>query len=322
MRILVTGAAGFIGANLVRRFLEAGKVVIGVDNLSRGRIDNIKSVLPNKNFIFKSLDVSDLEKLRALVNELRNGEKIDEVWHLAANSDIPAGIRDVSIDLRDTFMTTVNLVKVMEEAGIDTVAFASSSAVYGDFGGTPLSECTGPLLPLSNYGAMKLASEAILSAWAEKIGRRKVYIFRFPNVVGVPATHGVIFDFVQKLTRCPSRLRVLGDGTQRKEYLHVSDLIKAMEFIRTHEDRYGTTLYNVGVGDEGCSVRFIAEEVVRVMSHEAKIIFGADNKGWVGDVPKFRYSVDKLTALGFTVSRSSSEAIQTAIRQIVDESLG
>jgi UDP-glucose 4-epimerase len=237
------------------------------------------------------------------------------VWHLAANSDIPAGVEDANVDLRDTFMTTFNTLQLMKEFEIPVLAFASSSAIYGDLGERPLTEDIGPLLPISNYGAMKLASEAAISAAAERFLER-AFLFRFPNVIGVPATHGVILDFVRKLPKTPERLEVLGDGSQQKGYLHVEELIEAMLFIRDKAPEK-VAVYNIGCGDVGVTVRFIAEETVRQAAPNASIAYGSAKRGWVGDVPRFVYSVDKLKTLGFKSRLSSEDAVRLAVREIV-----
>lgn len=315
MSTLITGAAGFIGCNLSRKLLGRGGKVFGVDNFCRGRLANLESVAGNPDFAFAEVDMADMSAYRAAFAAFHERAPITEVWHMAANSDIPAGIEDAHIDLRDTFMTTFNTLKLMKEFGVGTIAFASSSAIYGDLGERPLTEDVGPLLPISNYGAMKLASEAAISAAVES-GLLRAYLFRFPNVIGVPATHGVMLDFVRKLSRTPDNLIVLGDGTQQKGYLHVEELVDAMLFIRDKAPER-VAVYNIGAGDDGVTVRFIAEETVKEASPGATITFGTGNKGWVGDVPRFVYSVDKLRALGFKARLSSAEAVRLALRQIV-----
>lgn len=313
MSILITGAAGFVGCNLARAFLKKGKKVFGIDNMSRGRLDNLGECLKDPHFQFKQVDmVSDA--FADVVREFHQKEAITEIWHMAANSDIPAGVADPNVDLRDTYMTTFNTLLVMKELGIPVLAFASSSAIYGDLKGVALVEDIGPLFPISNYGAMKLASEASISAATEGFLKHS-YIFRFPNVIGVPATHGVVYDFIGRLRQDPTRLDVLGDGTQQKSYLHVEDLIDAMLFVRDKAtDRLN--VFNVGTDDEGVTVKFIAEETVAVAAPGAKISFGQGNKGWVGDVPKFRYSIDKLRALGWAPREGSEGTMRRAIRQI------
>jgi UDP-glucose 4-epimerase len=244
-------------------------------------------------------------------------EPIGEVWQLAANSDIPAGIEDPAVDLRDTFMTTYNVLRVMKDLKIPVLAFASSSAIYGNQPDVKLTETTGPYFPISNYGAMKLACEGIISAAVESYLAR-ASIFRFPNVVGTPATHGVLYDFVRKLRANPDVLGVLGDGSQQKCYLHVDDLVDAMLFIR-QRDQARLSCYNIGADDTGVTVRFIAEETVAIASPGARVIFGESDRGWVGDVPRFFLSVEKLQALGWQPRSGSADAVRRAIRQVVTQ---
>lgn len=314
MTIFVTGVAGFVGANLAARLLERGDRVVGFDNLCRGSLRNLASLLPHPSFSFEKIELADLGAYRRALTSVHASTPISEVWHLAANSDIPAGIADANIDLRDTLMTTFNTVELMKELKIGKIAFASSSAVYGDHGDRPLSEDSGPLFPISNYGAMKLASEGVISAALESHLER-AYIFRFPNVIGVPATHGAIYDFVHKLRTTPDRLEVLGDGSQRKSYLHVDDLVDAMLYIREHAAER-LACFNVSAADQGVTVRFIAEQVVKAVSPGATIHYGRGNKGWVGDVPKFAYSVAKLEALGWRPRLDSAQAVRKAVEQI------
>ena len=314
MAILVTGAAGLIGVNLVSRLLTAGNQVVGLDNLCRGTLQNMEPLMENAGYQFREVDLDDLQAYRDVLTQLHAATPIDEVWHMAANSDIPAGVNDPGVDLRDTFMTTYNTLVLMGELGIGTLAFASSSAVYGDLGGRALEEDTGPLLPISNYGAMKLASEAAITAAAEST-LQQAFLFRFPNVIGVPATHGVVLDFVRKLQATPDQLDVLGDGTQQKSYLHVDELVDGMLFVREHA-KESLAYYNIGTDDVGITVQRIAEQVVARVSPDARLAFGEGKRGWVGDVPKFRYSIAKLEALGWRPQLSSDAAMTRAIDEI------
>ncbi len=314
MTILVTGGAGFIANTLVDSILSRGDSVICLDNLSRGTTSNVARFTERHSFRFSIVDLADLEAFRACLDSHQDLGPISEVWHLAANSDIPAGIADPGVDLRDTFMTTFNVLRVMEERKIGELLFASSSAIYGDLGAEELTESTGPLFPISNYGAMKLASEAIVTAAVEKFLGRAL-LFRFPNVVGLPATHGVILDFVRRLRSDPDHLDVLGDGSQQKSYLHVSELVEAMVFIQGRVTKK-LDVFNIGPTDAGISVRDIARETVAVVAPGAQLKFGTDNKGWVGDVPRFTYSTAKLAALGWTSKLSSLEAVRRAIAEI------
>ena len=308
MKILIIGGAGFIGSILVKTMLEDNTDIVVIDKLSLGSVDYIDTTKVE----FHQIDINNIEQvLKAL-----QGKKIDEVWHLAANSDIPAGVEDMDVDLDDTFMSTASTLKIMKAIECKKLYFASSSAVYG-FNENRLHEDIGPLLPISNYGAMKLSSEALISASLESF-LDKVCIYRFPNVVGVPATHGVILDFIKKLKKDISTLEVLGNGTQQKTYLHVSELVEAMLFINNNTGN-GMNYYNIGAMDDGVFVKQIAEETTKVISPDAKINYQKTDRGWVGDVPRFYYSVDKLKGLGWSPKMSSLEAVQRAVSEIASQ---
>lgn len=314
MAVCVTGGAGFVGANLIKQLLIRGESVLAIDNLSGSTFANIAAYQYHPRFRFVQTDLADLSACRAAFEGSEDFGPTEAVWHLAANSDILKGTANIEVDLRDTFLTTVNTLRVMEERDIRRILFASSSAIYGDHGEKILTEETGPLLPISNYGAMKLASEAAISAAVEKF-LGSALIFRFPNVVGVPATHGVILDFVRRLRDNPSYLQVLGDGTQQKAYLHVSDLIEAMLLLQARTMRK-LDVFNIGPLDEGVTVRRIAEETVAKVAPGAELRFGVGNKGWVGDVPYFSYSVRKATAMGWKPSLDSLAAVRRAIAEV------
>jgi UDP-glucose 4-epimerase len=234
------------------------------------------------------------------------------------------------VDVRDTLLTTTGVLETMRALGLKSLNFASSSAVYGDLRGRAVAEDDGPLEPISNYGAMKLASEAQIRAACETFLDR-ANVFRFPNVVGVPATHGVILEFVRKLAADPHRLEVLGDGAQRKPYLHVRDLVEAMLVLTDQlgadqlgADRLGSgfNLVNVGPDDDGVTVREIAEMTAAALSPRARIEYGTTPCGWPGDVPRFRYAVDKARRLGWRCGCSSQAAVREAVAEIVEQEEG
>jgi UDP-glucose 4-epimerase len=312
MNAIVTGGAGFVAATLLQRLLDRGATVVALDNLCRGSLANIQPLLSNPRLRFVEVVLDDLVAFRRAVAE--SGLQFSSIWHLAANSDIPAGVADPRIDLRDTFMTTFNSVLIAREFGIRRYYFASSSAIYGDFGNREITESIGPVMPISNYGAMKLASEGQISAAVESF-LEQALLFRFPNVVGTPATHGVILDFVRKLKVTPDLLEVLGDGTQQKAYLHVHDLVDAMLFLADRHHK-GVDVFNIGPQDDGIRVRDIASLVVEQVSPGARLQFGTGNKGWVGDVPRFRYSVARLVEAGWKPSLDSRGAVERAVREI------
>lgn len=312
--VFITGGAGFVGVNLVRALLAEGSRVHVADNLCRGSRKNLAELESNPRFSFHEIELSNESEVTNLLVSLNRLKPLAEVWHLAANSDIPAGIADPSVDLKDTFMTTFAVVNAMKAAKIPRILFASTSAIYGDLGMTVLREDVGPLFPISNYGAMKLASEAFISAAVES-SLEQALIFRFPNVIGVPATHGVLLDFARKLNKDPTRLEVLGNGTQQKGYLHVSDLIGAMLHLRRKvTDKLN--VFNIGAVDDGVTVRSIAEGLVALVAPQATLQFGTSNKGWVGDVPKFHYSVQKLRDTGWRPALDSQGAMKRAMREV------
>ena len=313
-RHIITGGAGFIAATLIKRLLDGGDSVLALDDLSRGRLEYLKPYEKRAGFAFAQVDCSND---KSIVTAIEDFGGADHVWHLAANSDIPAGVADPKVDLQQTFMTTFATLEAMRKMNISNLHFASSSAIYGDLGDRRIAEDAGPIAPISNYGAMKLASEAQISA-AVEAWLERADVFRFPNVVGVPATHGVILDFVHKLQATPDTLQVLGDGTQRKPYLHVSELVAGMLFIAQTAGK-GLNVFNIGPDDEGVTVRFIADTVRDYVEPGANLQFGTGNRGWVGDVPRFSYSIDKLAELGWRPTLDSAGAIRRAVTEIASQ---
>jgi UDP-glucose 4-epimerase len=316
MHHFVSGAAGFIGSHLTDSLLEGGDRVSGVDDLSLGRLENLNRARSSSSFRFFRGDISERDKAIACLRSAQEwAGTVDAIWHFAANSDIGAGVADASIDFRKTLQTTFAILETAKSEQVRKIAFASTSAVYGERDDL-LTENSGPLLPISNYGAAKLASEALLSAAAESF-LDQVWIFRFPNVVGSRPTHGAIYDFVGRLSSRPASLTVLGNGSQTKPYLHVSELVAAMKFVvgRAANRR---NVFNIGPLGEGTSVTFIAEQVVARMSPGTKIAYTGGDRGWVGDVPRFRYSTDRLSRLGWQPKLSSDEAVLRAIDEIAN----
>lgn len=306
--IAVTGAAGFIGSHLVDHFLAQGKRVTGLDNFSRGTRENLAHALKHREFRLIEVD------LATEAAETCDLGGVSELWHLAANSDIPAGTADPAIDRKDTFLTTCRTLELVKRFGIPKLCFASSSAVYGDLRQT-LNEDSGPLWPISNYGAMKLASEAAISAAVESAGIQAM-IFRFPNVVGSRATHGILYDLIGRIVRSRIReLEVLGDGSQRKQYLHVSDLLSAMLHVAEHAGG-PRSCFHIGPEDDGVTVREIVAVIVAECAPGLPVRYTGGNRGWVGDVPHFQYSVARLAELGWRASMTSQQSIERAVQEI------
>lgn len=309
---VITGAAGFIGSHLTDKLLAQGYRILGVDNMVLGKRANLDNALKSPDFVFHELDVNDLDAFRKFLKANSKGEPIETVWHLAANSDIQAGVANPDIDLERTFLTTYNTLKLMQEFGIAKIVFASTSAIYGELSGA-LTEQSGPLHPISSYGAMKLASEGVITAALEKF-LKQAWIYRFPNVVGSRATHGAIYDFLKKLKKNPAELEVLGDGSQEKPYLHVGELVDAMVYLFTNQQKR-LNVFNIAPDGSASTVRFMAEATVRLAAPGAKIRYTGGSKGWIGDVSRFQYSIEKLKAAGWKPRLSSNEAVELAIKE-------
>ena len=312
-KVLITGGAGFIGSNLAERLLLENRKVVCVDNFLLGSRDNLRNCLGNVNFTLYEEDVRDTDKLCSIME--RHGT--EEVFHLAANSDIKRGGENPKIDLEHTFMTTYSVLEAMRRTGTGKLFFASTSAVYGEKMGLKLKEDMGELLPVSYYGASKLASEAAISAYTTMNGWTAT-IFRFANVVGPKLTHGVIYDFIQKLKKNPSHLQILGDGRQCKPYIYSGDLLDAV-LLADGNASPGLQVYNAGV-DSATSVDRIADMVCESM-HLSGVVYehtGGD-RGWKGDVPSFRFDLDKIHAAGWTAEHTSDGAVRQTLRDILGD---
>lgn len=310
MRTLVTGGAGFIGTHLVERLLKEGHYVICVDNFTLGKRENVDKFAKNKKYKFYEIDIDDNEKFCETLKD----EKIDIVYHLAANSDIQKGGKNPEVDYEDTFMTTRGVLELMRRKGIKNLFFSSTSAIYGDESDKMLSEDLGGLLPISYYGGAKFASENFISSYSY-MNDFNTMIFRFPNVIGPNLTHGVIFDFAKKLEANPKELEILGDGTQTKPYIYVLDLIDCIMFMTQKIDK-GVHIYNVGV-ETATSVTTIADIVCEELGlKNVKYNYTGGNVGWKGDVPKFQYDLTKIHNAGWTANYTSDEAVRETVRAL------
>ena len=312
MRILVTGAAGFIASNLIPRLLARGDEILGIDNFFLGKRAYVVS---HPRFAFHELDLLDLEAVVRLVAEF----KPDRVWHLAANSDISYGTKYTDFDLKGGTLVTYNVLESMRRANIGEIVFSSSGAVYGEPTVMPTPEDYGPIFPISLYAASKVACETLITAYAHNYDIR-AWIYRFGNIVGPNPTHGVIHDFVLRLRDEPTKLVVLGDGTQSKPYVYVDDCLDGMEFGAAHA-RGLVNCYNLAVDDQ-TSVREIADWTIEAMGIDrAKIDvqYGDSPRGWRGDVPQVQLDTRRMTALGWRPKLSSREAVRRTIAEVVEQ---
>ena len=308
MKALVVGGAGFIGSHLCDALLEKGNQVVCADDFSLGTRENIIHLKGNPDFCVYEADASSRESLE----EIFQKEKPDYIFHLAANSDIQASAKNPDVEYKNTYTTTFQILSCMRKYEVKNLFFASTSAVYGDKRETLLDENTPGLSPISYYGAAKLGSEALISAFSY-MNDINVLVFRFPNVIGPRLTHGVVFDFIRKLQKDPARLQILGNGKQTKPYLYVTDLVDAIIRFMDMKNQ-GVLLYNVG-GEGATSVVRIADIVCEEMGLESvQYDFTGGEGGWKGDVPRFRYCIDKIHQAGWKADYTSDEAVRETVR--------
>jgi UDP-glucose 4-epimerase len=309
VRSLVVGGAGFIGSHLCETLATRGPVTI-FDDLSVGRREMVASLLDGGGAELVVADARDV----AVLERVMPGH--DLVVHLAANPEARWGLEDTRRDLELGTLTTHAVLEAMRRTNVPALLFSSSGTVYGEAPGA-CGEMDLGHLPISLYGASKLASEAMIAAFVECFGVRAT-IVRFGNVVGPRGTHGAALDFLNKLKKTPDELEVLGDGTQSKPYLHVSDCVAGMLFAFDHQpDRLG--VFNLAPPD-ATTVRQIAEEcVAESPCKSARIRYTGGDRGWRGDVPRSRMKPDKLAALGFSVRHTSDEAVRLAVAALARE---
>ena len=311
MKVLVAGGAGFIGSHLIDALLKEGHEVVCIDNFFIGTKKNIEHLNGNPDFKFYEQDLCELDAVASIFEK----EKIEYVFHLAANSDIQASAKNPKIEYENTYTTTFNLLECMRKYDVKKLFFASTSAVYGEKMGESVAEDSTTLEPISYYGAAKLGSEGIISAYSY-MNNFSVLIFRFPNVIGPRLTHGVIFDFVKRLKEDPTQLRILGDGTQSKPYMHVFDLVDGiMKFKDVKKE--GITLYNIGVETQ-TNVTRIAEIICEKMNlRNIPFKYTGGRGGWKGDVPVFAYNLEKIHNAGWKANYTSDETVAHTVEEVL-----
>jgi UDP-glucose 4-epimerase len=310
MRVLVTGGAGFIGSHLVDRLMTEGHKVRVLDNLASGSMVNLEQWEDNPRFEFIKGDLLDRETTKRTVDGCAR------VYHMAANPEVQANKAGPEDHFRQNIEATYSLLEAVRDSKVELLVFASSSTVYGDAEALPTPEGYGPLVPISLYGASKLACEAMTTAYASMYGFRAV-IYRLANIVGPRSNHGVIWDFVGKLRRNPDTLEVLGDGSQSKSYLHVSDCVEG--FLRGAESGEQVAIYNMGSEDR-VTVLEIAEIVKNAAGcPDAEVVLtgGVDGgRGWKGDVKYMQLDMSRLRSIGWAPRHNSSEAVRLTAESV------
>lgn len=314
MNIIVIGGAGFIGSFFSTQLLEQGNRVTIFDNFTSGTQEHISHIAGHENLSVVKADLKDLD---AITNAM-HGQ--DLVIHTAANPDIAKAITEPTIDFWEGTYLTNNLLEAMRTTETRKIVYTSGSGVYGEYTGIPFSEDHGPNIPISTYGASKLGCEALIQSYTHMFGFTAL-IFRFANVVGPKQTHGVGYDFLRKLKSNPGILEVLGDGSQDKSYIHVSDIFDAFCVASQHMDEQRLQIYNVASNDTITvkEIAFLAVEIMGLSVNSVDIQFGESPRGWAGDVPVIDLDCTKLKEIGWASNSSSRRAIVMSLQSMRNE---
>ena len=311
VRCLVTGGAGFIGSHITDQLLKKNYSVVVYDNLSTGQINYLLGSQMSDNFTFVEGDLLDPELLE------KSLEGIDVVYHMAANADIRFGLKNPYIDLEQNTIATFNLLESMRKNGVNRIVFASSAAVLGEPEIFPTPENCAIPVQTSLYGASKIACEGMISSYCEGYGFEG-YSFRFVSLLGPRYPHGHVFDFVKQLRESPSKLKILGDGTQKKSYMHIDDCLDAIFLVADERrtalmSKHNYQVYHLGSNDY-IKVSRSVEIICDQMKLKPELDYEGGDRGWVGDNPFVFLDVNKMQSEGW----SPNHSIESSVRETVD----
>lgn len=313
-RFCIVGGAGFIGSHFCDRLLADSSVrrVTLYDNFSSGREWHFEHHRGDPRLRVVREDVGHLDALTAAMADHQ------VVIHLASNPDIARAATEPEIDFYQGTLLTNNVLEAMRRASVGRLLYASGSGIYGEIGETEAWEDFGPLIPVSTYGASKLAGEALISSYCHMFGL-SARVFRFGNVVGPRQTHGVGFDFVRRLAADPTRLRILGDGRQSKSYIHVEDVVSAV-LVANQKETAPFRAFNVATGDY-ITVTEIANLAVEVLGlpRPPQFEYTGGDRGWKGDVPVVRLNTARIQSLGWKCRRNCREALRDSILSLTSD---
>jgi UDP-glucose 4-epimerase len=312
MKVLVTGGAGFIGSHLVDRLVHEGYEVKVIDNLSSGRIENIKHH-------------TDAGKIELIIGDLKDPEtalkaveEVDVVFHFAANPEVRVSTTNPDVHFNENVVATFNLLEAMRKKNVKKLVFASSSSIYGEPDEIAVEE-KAPIRPVSVYGASKAACEALIHAYSKLYGVKAV-VLRYANVIGPRLRHGVIWDFVNKLLRNPTELEILGDGKQVRSYIYINDAVEAT-ITAWEKTEASYEAYNIA-SEDWITVDEVADEVIKAMglSNVKKVYKPVlHGVGWPGDVKRIALKIDKIKKQGFKPTMSSREAVNTTVKKLLEK---
>jgi UDP-glucose 4-epimerase len=308
MQVFITGAAGFIGSNLVDRLLARGDIVIGYDNFSTGTQRFFKQAATHQRFRLVEGDLLNMARLTEAI------AGADLVFHLAANADVRFGLEHPKRDLEQNTIATFNVLEAMRANNIKSIAFSSTGSVYGEASVVPTPEDAPFPIQTSLYGASKLAGESLIAAYAEGYNFR-AYVFRFVSILGERYSHGHVFDFVSQLAKDPTTLHILGNGLQRKSYLYVGDCIDAMlTAIERSTSKFN--LFNLGT-EEYCEVNDSALWIAERLGVSPRFTYSGGDRGWVGDNPFIFLDTARIQELGWRPTLGIREAVERTVDWLI-----
>ena len=313
--VLITGGAGFIGSHLAEKLIESGIKVKVLDNLVTGKKENLENCWNKKNFEFFQQDLGNLDNVDFLDN-------VDIVFHLAADPEVRTGYDKPENSFNENIVNTFNLLQKIKHSKVKKFMFTSSSSVYGNANVLPTPENYSPLLPISHYGASKLACEALISSFCHNYDIDGM-IIRPANVIGARGRHGLIWDLIHKLKKDQTKLEILGNGKQSKSFIHISDTIEGIFHI-INNTKEKIEIFNIG-SEDSIEIMNVAKIVCKNMNLENIMIHMKENEedgiGWKGDIKKAHLDIKKLKSLGWNTNLSSIESADLTSQEIIKEEI-
>ncbi len=310
-KALVTGCAGFIGSNLLKSLINKNYIVTGVDNFRTGQKKFIKKFLNKKNFNFKKIDLLNKKDLNKLFKQ-----KFDVIFHFAANADVRKGHLNPLNDLKYNTIMTSKLLEECRKNKIKKFVFCSTGSIYGETRVVPTPENVNFPIQTSMYGASKLACEGLIQAYSEAYSL-KSYIYRFVSILGPNYSHGHVIDFYKKLNKNKNLLQVLGDGNQRKSYLHVNDCINAI-LLTLGKEKKKINIFNLGT-NETITVKESIKIICNNLNIDPEIDFSGGKRGWIGDVPHIHLKINKIKKMGWKPKYTIKQSILETLNYLKNE---
>jgi UDP-glucose 4-epimerase len=309
LRYFITGCAGFIGSSMTDRLLTEGHEVVGYDNFSTGLRIFLKDALLSPTFTLVEGDLLDRDAVNAAM------KNIDAVFHFAANADVRFGTDHPHRDLEQNAIATFHVLEAMRANGVRRIAFASTGSIYGEAEVIPTPEHAPFPVQTSLYGASKLAAEGMIQAYCEGFNFQ-AYIFRFVSILGERYTHGHVFDFFRQLLADPTKLKILGNGKQRKSYLYIQDCLDAIMYAMDKaQDK--VNIFNLGT-DEYCEVNNSIDWICNFLNVRPEKTYTGGERGWIGDNPFIFLDCARIRKLGWKPKLSINEGVTQTIKYLTE----